>query len=363
MLLDNISIQVKDAQHVLFFPTREDIDMLPRIRIGKSLFDLIEDYVINSWNSPRLYQETSTYVHGNPKNVPRQKRKAIVEAMHADFNNFLREAMPYRAQKIVEDGIRERTGKNDLSRITDQEYQAHFGKIVGEENNKYQIAMEQMAAWIRGDPRGSGSSFDRYIQPWSFFNLYLSAIVNQISNLADRLWDAGHHKDLQKPKEFNEAVRLLFLEIYAKAAGFSPLGIVGGASFEAAPEVISWNRRAFYPTPHPEAIKEVYSQADGITEEQIRKSEPAFGDEGIGWYDSNQRQNPQRIITLQTLMDRAFGNKRIEHRPDLWATPSGAVLVIKEVGKRYESKTVFEDYVATEAQAAFARLPKGFLTP
>ena len=61
-------------------------------------------------------------------------------------------------------------------------------------------------------------------------------------------------------------------------------------------------------------------------------------------------------------MDRAFGYEKTEHRPDLWATPSGTVLVLREVGKRYAHKTVFEDYAEPKAPAAFGRLPQGFLT-
>ena len=365
MLSDDIFIAVGDGSghhDGLSFPTREDIDILPRIRVGKSLIDLIDDYVTASWKNPHFYQTTGTFVEGHPKNVPNQKRQAIVKLMQVDFKNFLREVLPYRAQNIIEDRIRERAGQRDLSQLTDEEYETHFRTVAGEEREKYFTAMKQMASWMRGDPRGAGSSFDSYIQPWAFFNLYLSVAINRVSDLTDRLWGQEKYKDTARLKEFNEALRLLFLEVYGEAIKFNPLGIVGGSSFETAPKVMSDSRKAFYPSTHPEAIIEVYSSRDSRTEEQIKGWEPAFGDAAVGKYDKNPQMNPQRIITLQTLMDIAFGYEKTEHRSDLWANPSGAVLVLREVGKRYAHKTVFEDYVEPKTPAAFGRLPRGFLT-
>ena len=162
MLSDNVAIRVEGIamRDTLFFPTREDIDILPRIRVGKSLIDLIGGYIVNSWNNPAFYQTTGTYVEGHRNNIPRQKRKEIAETMRMDFTNFFREALPYRAVKIVEDGIKKRIEPKDLSQLTDQEYKENFRTVGSEEKGKYLASIKQMAAWVRGDPRGAGSKLD-----------------------------------------------------------------------------------------------------------------------------------------------------------------------------------------------------------
>jgi len=338
----------------LTFPSREEIDMLPEIRIGKTLTDLIESYVNDTWKQSEigfptgLYsnQNSNTYVQNRVELLKRLR--LIVNTMVNDFRGFLEETKPYRAIKVVHDNIRRR-GINDLSTLTEDEYRSMFDAALQEERAKIrQLGVEARAFQETGHPAlgHSLTELGEHVNASSYFNLYIAAVAHFISGLTNRLYGSEATDIAERTlTRFNIALNPLFVEIENNGNRFNPRGWGGVSSFENTPAAIGdslfYGVRVFHGDKSLIKIGDVYSNGrlpslDDLESVQI----PVIVEKGIG----------EEVITPQQYIARLFKETKPEVFTTYLASAPGGALISKAMGERIAEKTVYQDYNANKIE-------------
>lgn len=358
---ESISITITNGYAMtdcLFFPLKEEIDTIPRIRVGKTLIDMINDYVTDTWNQC----ESGLFDSYKGDRIDLLSRlPSIIKVMDGDFKDFMKEVKDHRALKIIEDNIRNTTGVKDLSQLSEEQYQTNFDRALSEEMKKFEVTKNGAEFFAKsGDPRYIifMSELGSYVQAHCYLNLYLSSVVHSIATLTENLYGSKATDMAENTvMKFNLGLNPFFVELRRNAYSFNPQGFFGGSSYETIGDIFAdtlFNgARVFYGKASSMRLEDSYSHGKMSNREDSKsKRIPVLFDVNMSQCETKQDQ----VITPETLMEWTFQGNEPEHYSRLFANYPGGVLIVKKVGEKFAEKTVFEDYVEKDQKPIGTRL-------